>query len=83
MDPCNEVLFDVWEGDSQEGEKIADITRLGRGCQTNTFMNNHADLYGINFPASMPWKMKAMLMNACVYLDFMMFEEHGENSGGG
>jgi len=74
MDACNEVLFDVWMGDNNEGEACASIERLGRQCKNNVCKNNHADMFGINFAPNMDWKLKAMLVNCTVYLDLMLFE---------
>lgn len=67
---CGDVNFKVLSGD---GQKIGKISKQWSGLVREAFTD--ADMFGINFPMELDAKMKAVLIGACLLIDFMFFEK--------
>lgn len=67
---CGDVKFRVL---SLEGQKIGKISKQWSGLTREAFTD--ADMFGINFPMDLDAKMKAVLIGACLLIDFMFFEK--------
>lgn len=42
-------------------------------------MVGDADNFGVDFPKGMNWEERTLLMSAVLLIDYMMFEEKGNN----
>jgi len=77
---CGDVKFKVL---SLDGQKVGKISKQWTGFVREAFTD--ADMFGINFPMDLDAKIKAVLIGACLLIDFMFFEKSGnkENDGVG
>jgi len=67
---CGDVKFKLLSGD---GQKIGKISKQWSGFVREAFTD--ADTFGINFPIDLDAKIKAVLIGACLLIDFMFFEK--------
>jgi len=71
------VTFDVVLP-SDMNTPIGKITKVWAGIGQEMF--TQADNFGIAFPGDLSVKMKAVLLGACVLMDFMYYENSGDNN---
>lgn len=71
---CEKVDFQVFDSN---GNEITKICKRGKDCLKNAI--GDADNFGLEFPKSMGWEHRTLLMSAVLLIDFMMFEEKGNN----
>ena len=76
---CGDVSFDVLSADG--GEKVGKITKQWTGLALEAFTD--ADNFGISFPMDLDVKIKATLLGAVFLIDFMFFEDSGNNKNDG
>lgn len=75
---CEKVDFKVFDN---SGKEIAVIEKRGKNCLKN--MLNDADNFGLEFPKSMGWEHRTLMIAAMLLIDFMMFEESQEQNKNG
>lgn len=57
------------------------MSKRGKGCIKNALTD--ADNFGIDFPKSMQWEHRTLLLSAVLMIDYMMFEEKANGQGQG
>lgn len=72
---CGDVDFHVLSADSDT--EVGKISKKWSGLAKEVFTD--ADNFGIRFPIDLDVKMKAVLIGACMLIDFMYFEKSGNN----
>lgn len=72
---CGDVNFKVLSKD--ESTVVGKISKKWTGLLREFFTD--ADNFGIQFPMDLDVKVKAVLIGACIMVDFLYFEQ---NSGG-
>eukprot|EP00794_Sanderia_malayensis_P002857 gene2857-3303_t len=70
---CGDVEFDVTALDGVT--KVGKISKQWSGLIKESFTD--ADNFGITFPMDLDVKMKAVMLGACFLIDFMFFEQSG------
>ncbi|GMR51677.1 hypothetical protein PMAYCL1PPCAC_21872 [Pristionchus mayeri] len=75
MSSCCDKIFEVRIG----AAKVGEIRKRWAGLLQEAF--TEADNFGVSFPAEMPVIHKAILLGATFLIDFMHFEEDGNNNG--
>ncbi|CAB1353102.1 unnamed protein product [Coregonus sp. 'balchen'] len=71
---CGDVDFEVMGKDHDQ--PIGRISKQWSGLIKEAFTDT--DNFGIQFPMDLDVKMKAVLMGACILIDFMFFESTGD-----
>lgn len=72
---CTDVLFRVFEGDS-EAEEVGQIVKHWSGCRE---MFGHANDFSIRMPGNMDLMKKSLLFGATFLIDFNYFEYNRNN----
>ncbi|XP_076678060.1 phospholipid scramblase 1 isoform X2 [Andrena cerasifolii] len=73
---CVNVSFKVRSADGEH--KVGEIKKSWSGFGRELFTD--ADRFGISFPLDLDVKMKAVLLGACLLIDFMYFEGETDNT---
>ena len=73
---CVNVSFKVRSADGEH--KVGEIKKQWTGLGAELFTD--ADHFGISFPLDLDVKMKAVLLGACLLIDFMYFEAHSTDN---
>jgi hypothetical protein len=77
--PCEKVNFKVFDANNIE---ITMIQKKNKDCFKSIISD--ADNFGIEFTPQMDWEQRSLLLSAALFIDYMMFEEKGnQNSGNG
>ncbi|XP_012215142.1 phospholipid scramblase 1 isoform X2 [Linepithema humile] len=72
---CIEVVFKITSMD--EKHRVGIIQKQWSGFTREFF--TVSDKFGINFPRDLDVKIKAVLLGACLLIDFMFFEQNSTN----
>jgi len=75
----SDVEFEVMSPDGQSN--VGKISKQWSGFLKEAFTD--ADIFGINFPVDLDVKMKAVLLGACMLIDFNFFEKTGNKDNDG
>ncbi|XP_065887721.1 phospholipid scramblase 1-like [Dysidea avara] len=73
---CSDVEFQVMSGDGSQ--QVGKISKQWSGLVKEWFTD--ADNFGIQFPMDLDVKMKAVMIGACMLIDFMFFEQQNNNN---
>ena len=74
---CGSVEFKVLSPDGSN--EVGKISKEWSGFLKETFTD--ADIFGINFPVDLDVRMKAVLLGACMLIDFNFFEKAKNEEG--
>ncbi|XP_065841128.1 phospholipid scramblase 1-like [Oscarella lobularis] len=72
----SDVEFKIFTPDKQT--EVGKISKQWSGLVKEMFTD--ADNFGITFPLDLDVKMKAVMLGACFLIDFMFFEQSGDNN---
>ncbi|CAG7720111.1 unnamed protein product [Allacma fusca] len=72
---CSDVEFLVLT--SEQGSEVGRISKQWSGIAREFFTD--ADNFGLSFPIDLDVKMKAVMIGACMLIDFMFFEHNHDN----
>lgn len=72
---CEKVNFQLFDN---QGKEIGKVVKQGKSCVKNTI--GDADNFGIDFPKSMNWEHRTLIMAGMLLIDYMMFEEKGNQN---
>ena len=75
----SDVEFEVMSPDGQS--KVGKISKQWSGFLKEAFTD--ADIFGINFPIDLDVRMKAVLLGACMLIDFNFFEKTNNKDNDG
>merc|ERR1712038_1408724 len=73
---CGDVEFPIC---SKDGQEVGKISKQWSGLLKEHFTD--ADNFGCTFPLDLDVKIKAVLLAAVFLIDFMFFEESGDDAG--
>ncbi|KAF4519482.1 hypothetical protein B566_EDAN010091 [Ephemera danica] len=62
-------------------EQVGTITKQWSGFIKESFTD--ADNFSVTFPKDLDVKMKAVMLGACFFIDFMHFENNKQNNDSG
>ncbi|CAK9795579.1 Phospholipid scramblase 2 [Anthophora plagiata] len=73
---CVDVTFKIKSADG--AHRLGEIKKEWSGMGREVFTD--ADNFGINFPMDLDVKIKAVLLGACLLIDFMFFEQKAKSN---
>ena len=76
---CGDVEFKVVSPDGSA--EVGKISKQWSGLLKEAFTD--ADIFGINFPIDLDVRMKAVLLGACMLIDFNFFEKTNNKDNDG